>query len=926
MKIKYLYILILTINSHIIFGQVFDNSQSHSNIKWKQIQGEKFDLIFPEEFSNQAPKLAQQLDVFLEQMNTGFNRPLRKIPFVIQQNHLTPNGFVMLAPRKSELYPTPSGIADNQEWLPNLALHESRHVIQFDNLTGKIQGAFFQQLALALFALHLPSWYFEGDATFQETLFSAGGRGRLASWNMPIRANILSDRNYNFNKYVHGSFKDIVPSYYTIGYFMSSELYEIDSLIHPKILEEMNGKLLRPFNFQKALKKYSGTNSKQLFTKTMRNLAEEWTVDSVLLTTTYDPTDRYPSDYLLPQVANNKLYVLKENRQRTPVIVAMATDKNSKQRRIVEVGRQIMPYFHVQGHLIVWDEYRRDPRFQKQTYNIINVYDLNTKRTRALTNKTRYYTPILSPDLQTIACIEANLENNTSLVLLDTYSGEIKETIPMPRGLHIQQPQYHSSGGKIIAIAVHQKGTNLIEINTLTHEIKELLDWSNFQYERPIYDGDDIVFKANYSDKDEIYKWANGHLLKLTKSSFGAFNPSISNDTLWYNDYDIDGYKLRQQAKTIVQQDTFKWDAAQTLYPSQNKFRFDTTAIQHSNYTIKKYNVTAHSFNFHSLTLSGNDFESFDNLKPGIFWLSNDILNTTQAKIGYEYDTEIRKSTYSANITYQRYFPRLSISYNNRGQIGQATRNDDSTVDFDWREHYLAADIQLPFTIYRRHYTYSYGVNMGTSFLKRYDVSLSGLQNFHTTLNFPLNYQVYLNRNRTMSMMDLTPRWGQNFSFTYRHLPFDQNQTGSTWSLRTNFYFPGILLNHGLQVRYAVQEKSGRYTHNNDIPLPHGFSFYPTAVLKNTLLFNYRLPLAYPDWSIGSLAYIKRIRADLAADYQNLQGADIAPKTMGMGISMDLNLFKYPLPIFALTGRMTYINDVNAKQQYVPTFSFSYTY
>jgi hypothetical protein len=177
-----------------------------------------------------------------------------------------------------------------------------------------------------------------------------------------------------------------------------------------------------------------------------------------------------------------------------------------------------------------------------------------------------------------------------------------------------------------------------------------------------------------------------------------------------------------------------------------------------------------------------------------------------------------------------------------------------------------------------------------------------------------------------MSTMDITPRWGQNFSFTYRHMPFDSHQTGYTWSTRTNFYFPGLMLNHGLQVRFALQEKTGRYVYNNDIPLPRGFSFYSTPLLENTLLWDYRLPLAYPDWSIGSLAYIKRIRANISADYQNIWTADFAPKTTGAEIAFDINLFKYPLPLFTLAGRITYINDSKAKQQYVPTFSFSYAY
>ncbi len=924
---KYLQLLILTIYSIHAYGQVFDNSQSHFNIKWKQIDTENLVLIFPEEFKGEAPKLAKQLDLFLHQVSKNFERPARKMSFIIQTDYLQPNGFVMLAPRKSELYSTPPNIADNQQWLPNLALHESRHVAQFDNLTGRLRGSFFQQLALALFGLNLPAWYFEGDAVLQETLYSNGGRGRLASWDMPIRANILSDKNYDFNKYVHGSFKDIVPSYYTIGYFMNSELYEMDTLIHGKILGDMRSKLLRPFNFQRSLKKHSGMRGNQLFKTTMKHLKEEWK-DSVVLTDVTSPwpiTDRYPTDYHIPQVVDKKLYALRESRQKTPAIVSFDLDGDRKQQQVIKIGRQIAPHFNVRGHLMVWDEFRKDPRFEKQTYNIIYLYNLQTNKVKALTSKTRYYSPVLSPDLQTIACVEVDQAQQCNLILLNAITGEIKKGIPLPKGLLIQQPQYHDKGHKIVAIAVAKKGTNLVEINLSNQAIKELFDWSNFQYERPIYHENRIIYKANYDQKDDIYQLENDLITQLTKTRFGGFNPFVHGDTLWYNNYTTEGYKLSSQNIDNASTQTRVPKAVQTLYAQQNDAHIDTLNNTYESYIIKDYNVTAHSINFHSLTLSGSDFENFDNLKPGIFWLSNDLLNTTQAKLGYEYDMDIRKSIYSAEITYQRYYPKFSISYRNRGQIGEAKGPEGDMYPFDWREHYIDANIQLPFSIYRRNYTYSYGFNFGSSYMERYDISLA-VQNFITSIVFPLNYQVYINRNHITSTMDLAPRWGQNLSFTYRHMPFEQNSSGTTWSLRTSFYLPGLLLNHGLQIRYSVQEKSGRYTYNNDIPLPRGFSFYPTAFLKNTLLADYRLPLAYPDWSIGSLAYIKRIKANLSADYQNIETADWTPKTSSIGVSLDLNVFKYPLPIFSLGSRLTYINDARAKQKLIPTFSFNYTY
>ncbi|NGM62746.1 hypothetical protein G5B30_12565 [Sphingobacterium sp. SGG-5] len=847
--------------------------------------------------------------------------------FIIQTNYLQPNGFVMLAPRKSELYSTPPNVADNQEWLPNLALHESRHVVQFDNLTGNLRGSFLQQLALALFGLNLPAWYFEGDAVLQETLHSEGGRGRLASWDMPVRANIQSAKNYDFNKYVHGSFKDIVPSYYTIGYFMNSELYEIDTLIQSKILQDMRSKLLRPFNFQKALKKYSGMKGNQLFKTTISRLTEEWNtpltnsaISSPVLT-----NDRYPTDYNLPQVVGNTLYALREGRQKTPAIVAFDLGHHKKAKRVIKIGRQIAPHFHVRGHFIVWDELRKDPRFQKQTYNVIYLYDTQTRNIRVLTSKTRYYSPVLSPDLKTIACVEVDQANRCNLILLDAITGNINKHIPLPAGTLIQQPQYHDEGQKMVAVSVTEQGTNLVEIDLVRGSLTELFEWSNIQYERPVYHQNNILYKANYNKKDDIYQIHEGIITQLTNAPFGGFNPFVQDDTIWYNNYTTEGYKISRQPSDSIAHTTTPPRSIKTLYANQNNVDPELPDSTVRTYAIKNYNVTAHSFNFHSLTLSGSDFENFDNLKPGIFWLSNDVLNTTQVKLGYEYDTDIRKSIYSAEITYQRYYPKITLAYRNRGQIDQAKGRDGTMYPYDWREHYLDANIQLPFSVYRRNYTYSYGFNFGTSYMQRYNVSMA-VTNFPMTRKFPLNYQVYLNRNHTMSTMDLTPRWGQNFSFTYRHMPFDPAQTGTTWSLRTNFYFPGLLLNHGLQIRYSYQEKSGRFLHNNDIPLPRGFSFYPTVFLKNTLLMDYRLPLAYPDWSIGSLAYIKRIKGDLSADYQNIETADWAPKTYSAGLSLDFNLFKYPLPVFSAGGHLTYVNDPRATQKLIPTFSFTYAY
>jgi hypothetical protein len=106
-----------------------------------------------------------------------------------------------------------------------------------------------------------------------------------------------------------------------------------------------------------------------------------------------------------------------------------------------------------------------------------------------------------------------------------------------------------------------------------------------------------------------------------------------------------------------------------------------------------------------------------------------------------------------------------------------------------------------------------------------------------------------------------------------------------------------------------------------------GFSYYKYEKIKNTVLVNYRFPIAYPDLGLGSLAYIKRVKGGIFADYQNIhKHREISPKSFGAYLSLDFNAFRYPLPDFEFVVKGTYINDNTTTQRIVPTFSLNYTY
>ncbi|MFE7252561.1 hypothetical protein ACFU8T_11790 [Sphingobacterium spiritivorum] len=941
MKNRFLILIISIIYPLISSAQIFDDTQAPPGIKWEQINTKDFQLIFPHEFHKQASTLSHQLTRIIHRVGQDFKRKPRKISFIIQTNTLDQNGYVQLAPRKSELYATPSGIASNQSWLDNLALHESRHVLQFDNLTGSFRAPLFEQLGLALYGLHLPSWYFEGDAVYTETVLSEGGRGRLPSWEMPIRTNILEGKKYSYEKYTLGSFKDIVPSYYTIGYFMATKMKnDFGEDIQQKILTDIRHHLLRPYSFNKALKKHTNMTGSRLFKSTIKELGDYWkNQENQIQPTSYThlktQKSRYPQHWMLPQIdQNGQLYSLYQSPQNVSQIVQIDTLSGS-QKTILNLGIQLMPYFDLKGNLLVWDEYRRDARYVKRSYNVINIHNLNTKKTKTLTTKTRYYTPALSYSGDQIVCIDVNMTNEATLVILDSETGQVMETVASPHHIHLQQPQFDASGDKIVMIGVSEKGTCLVEYSLKDNNWSELTDWDNQQLERPVYSQNDVIFKAHYNGTDNIYRYTRSdkQISALTNARFGAFSPFVDSKTnqLFFNDYAVDGYKLAQISLNSVQAKDIRQTPDRFIHyykPSlagipAHEALYDTTAFE-----IKPYTGIKRTVNFHSLTISSTDFSSFDNYKPGIFWISNNLLNTTKISLGYEYDTDLDKGIYSAQIQYQKYFPKFTVRYENKGQIGRASfiNKPDSSVSFDWQEHLITAQMSLPWTIYRHNQVYSFGFNIATYYQNRYNPSLQNIPNFRRELKFPLSYQAYFNRNAMQSRMDLAPKWGQNFSVTYRHSPFEGAVSGTLLSFRSNFYLPGLVSNHGFQVRFGAQKASNIYQYSMDIPVVSGYGFFNSPRVTNTLLFNYRFPIAYPDWTIGGLAYIKRFKGGFFADYQNVHNSSVAPKTFGLNLSADVNFLRYVLPDFDCGVKFTYINDPTARQKVVTAFSLGYTY
>ncbi len=928
--------------SQFAFAQIFDDYQNPPSVKWREIQTPEFQVIFPSEFEDEAQRLTFVLESILSKVSKSIGKKPRKISIILQNRDVVSNGFVQLAPRRSEFATTPPQQMDYQDWLNSLAIHELRHVVQFDKISGYLKAPFFEQLALAIFGITLPPWFYEGDAVGIETLLSTAGRGRLPSWEIPFRTNTLRSKKNSYQKDYLGSLKDITPGYYQLGYFMTTKLrrdYGEDAL--EKLMTRIAKNPIRPYNFSNSLKRMTGFNTQQWHQKTVEELDSLWQdqlAKTKPLTYSFFPEEQEGIvDFLLPKsLPNGDVLALQRSNHSVPKIVLIT--KSETIEEVVKTGIQTEPHFSYGGNKITWDELRYDKRYLKQRFHIINLYDLANKKYKQLTFKTRLFSPALSADGQHIAAIEIGLDNRPALLVLNSNTGKEEKRISLPAHFNVQTPSFDETGTKVITTVTQQQGSNLLEIDLQSEATRLLLDWQKQQLERPIYTPRGILFKAHYNGIDNLYLLTHqdGPIRQLTNIEFGAANPSFdeATGTIYFNNYQLNGYLISQLNfdKTLDRPITLSQDYFINYFKplSRQESLTDTsTFIPTKTFTSRPYKELNHLFNFHSISPVGDDISSIDNFNLGLQLMSDNLTNTFSTRIGFNYDQNTSGTDYYVSASLKRWFPKFTLEYRNRAQLSsiRLQSNPNQRIPLRWREHYTELKTTIPLTFNRLNTVYNTGISLGTSYTWRYNINLENisLPNF-SEVRFPLLLQYYFNRNSRQSLLDLAPKWGQNVSFIYRSLAFDRRLSGDLFSMRSTLYFPGIVNNHSFQLRFNFQERSADYRLTNDIPMVSGYDQLTPSSVNNTLFLDYRFPLAYPDWDLGPLAFIKRFKAGLFADFENFSQNDrFSPRTFGIEFRADMNVLRFYLPNFDAGIRAIYVNEPGPKK-IVFTYGVSYSY
>lgn len=954
---KPVLLFILTLYIVVARAQVVLENNPPS-VKWYQVQTPGFRVLYTEGFEDQAQRVANSLEHIRDEAAESLGTKPRRMSFILQNQSAISNGFVSILPRRSEFYAMPSqdyNFSGTLDWLNMLAVHEYRHVVQYQHATRGFNKAIyylFGSISLAGMAqVAAPSWFWEGDAVVTETALTPSGRGKIPNFGLLMKTNLLEGRKFNYHKQHLRSYRHNIPDHYVLGYYMVSYLRRKtnDADVWGRITARAWNVPFLPFAFSNAIKKETGLHVTDLYNEMADALSAEWKkeLDGVELTPFDKVNERRNNaytDYLYPQaLEDGRILAMKKG---IGDIEQFVVFEKGEERVFTPGLINDTGMLSAEGDIVVWNEYGYDPRWRVRNYSQVKAFNLKTgKRKRIGPRQARYASAAITREGNRIVTVETDKHYQTRLVVLDANSGQVLKTFPNPDNDFLSMPRWSDDGKMIVVLRTKPEGRTISVIDFESGHSRDLLPVSQENMGYPLLHDRYVIFNSPASGIDNIYAvdMNSGDRYQITSSRLGAYNASVSVDgqMLYYNDQGRNGLDI---VSTPFRPSTWKPHVpgrkASLFFRhlveqegNPNIFK-DVPVSDRPRSRYRKINGFINPYNW------GVAVDS-DLSQASIGILSKDILSTTAVGLGYYFDINERTSALRGEVSYQGWYPILDISaslatrsVNEGGSTFYDTLVDPVTseerdVIFKWKEKNVQAGIRIPLitTSSKYHGNVTIGNSAGLTRVSEFENNIDSVRSGRIvprgdelsyffrdyvdngTLVYN-NFNISAYRLLKTSRRDIYSKWGQQLEIQSFETPYGGDFDGRLLSAMGVLYFPGLAKHHSLWTYGAwqhtkLEQVRQNYVFRNQVPTPRGHTvgrfqnFYSASA-------NYTLPLWYPDIAAGPLLNIQRLRANVFFDYglgeSPLFQSSQEYSSVGIEARLDINILRF-LPQFDIGVR-----------------------
>lgn len=840
--------------------------------KWKQIDTDTVRVVFPAGYENLASDVVATAHALGYRTKGSIGDRVRKISIVLQPRTTVTNGYVAMGPWRSEFMLTPNQNSfelGSLPWHRFLALHEYRHIQQYNNFNKGISRAFlflFGQDGLSLAtSAAVPNWFWEGDAVYQETLVSTQGRGRLPYFHNDYRSLWMADKDYSWMKLRNGSLRDFVPNHYRLGYLMVAygrEKYGED--FWKKVTDDAVRYKGLFYPFQRAIKKYSGKDYKTFRTEALEHAkqftdaadkndsASEWARQQKH----FAANEEYPQ-----WIDENSLLYIRSSYKHIPAF-HIRDLSSGEDRRIRAKDISLDNYFSFRNWKIVYAAYEPNRLWNWLDYSVIKILDLSNNQQRTLTHRSNYFSPDISEDGKELVAVEVAPGGDATLHILDTDSGKVKQVIPNPEKLFYTYPKFFNTGRIVAAVRSQAGEMSLAIIDRQTGALEELIPFSQSVIGFPVVRGDTITFTASHGDTDELYALTGKKLYRVktdnVNSGTGNYQVSMYNGKAAYTSFTAAGFHMHVTENPSLESVNTVLNNPDTGF---SLIKNEDTLVLHniSQYAVTPYSKAFRLFNFHSWRPFITDPDYSFSI------LSENVLNTLQTEIYLNYNRNEKFKQAGASLIYGGIFPYISASF-----YGTFERSAADTISaYNWNEYDGRLGLQAPFNLTSgrtyKYITLSGGINYKE--VKFTGVAKSRYED--TRFNYA-DFSASWTIQSQQAQMHIYPRLGNTIFARYRAAV--SNLTARQLLVSSNFYLPGVDPTHNIVLSLAWQGRDtmSQYFFPNSFPFSRGYTNV-NAPRQWKFGANYHLPLLYPDWGFGNILYLLRVRANGFYDYSQIK-------------------------------------------------------
>ncbi len=653
--------------------------QHQPGIDWKTLKTPHFSVHFPKEFEETARHIAAICEDVYEPVSRSLNYRPGRTHVVVHTRTDVPNGFVTSIPWRMELFLSEfqnNILGSRDSWLRVLITHEFTHIVQNRKSAGLTNlSKYFLGEFNTLMTRMAPAWYIEGFATYNETRFTSGGRGRNAGNAMrllaPLQANNawkLDNSNYTSRK------RQPIDMQYVTGYHLSdyiTEKYGEDAW--RRIVDRFTKFPLFGFGF--AVKQVTGKDDGEIYLEMLADYR------SKMNETNFSPPDQswkfdaQPALQENPRWLNDDAIVYSEaSLYDEPPGLWQVTRDGKRKRFLNHRVFQSSNGFDVGENLIVWARLSPHKRFSATQYSDLYLKNRADGREKRLTHNARVFSPSLSPDEQKIAVIQSTATGNR-LAVVSVEDGSVESFWEEPGRLFFN-PRW-SNDGKRIAVAVKESNNSqdIYIFDAATQKAEPLYTSDAHHENTPTWSNDDrfVFFESDRSGKFNI--WAceaeSGKMWMVTNHAAGVFSPVVSpnGDELAVSQYTDQGlgiasYRLNP-ANWIPEDQTGYFSEVQLEHENEHSYG----APSQEKWRVSPYRAVKQFWRPQGwLPFVVEDEEGY---AAGFFAASADALGLVDWSGILTFSTETFKPTWDFNLNFRRLFPEFTIrSYSEPEELG----------------------------------------------------------------------------------------------------------------------------------------------------------------------------------------------------------------------------------------------------------------